>query len=73
VSHAFDLDTRVEVLADGAFAATITDRWNAIGNRPNGGYLVTVCLQAAAHPPFLDPLVVSAFFLRPARPGAGPG
>jgi acyl-CoA thioesterase len=68
---AFDLDTRVSALAEGRYAATITDRWNAIGGRPNGGYLIGVCLQALRHAlPFPDPLAVSASFLRPA--GAGP-
>lgn len=69
--HPFDADTRVAAVADDTFAATITDRWNAIGGRPNGGYLLAVCLQALRRMmPFPDPLVVSAFFLRPTLPGA---
>jgi hypothetical protein len=60
--YAFDADTRVDAAADGAFTATITDRWNAIGGRPNGGYVVALCLQALRRVmPFPDPLVVSAF------------
>ena len=67
--YAFDADTRVDPVADGAFTATITDRWNAIGGRPNGGYVVAVCLQALRRVmPFPDPLVVSAFFMRPTLP-----
>ena len=68
--HAFDADTRVDAVAGDTFAATITDRWNAIGGRPNGGYVLAVCLQALRRVvPFPDPLVVSAFFLRPTMPG----
>jgi acyl-CoA thioesterase superfamily protein len=70
IEYAFDADTRVDAVADGAFTATITDRWNAIGGRPNGGYVVAVCLQALRRVmPFPDPLVVSAFFMRPTLPG----
>jgi acyl-CoA thioesterase len=65
-SHPFDADTAVEPLTDGLFAATVTDRWNALGERPNGGYLVSLCLRALAGVlPFPDPLVVSAYYLRP--------
>jgi acyl-CoA thioesterase len=68
--HAFDADTRVEAVTDSAFAATITSRWDAIGGRPNGGYVLAVCLQALRRVlPFPDPLAVSAFFLRPTMPG----
>lgn len=68
--YAFDVDTRVEAVADHRFAAAITDRWNVLGGRPNGGYVMGVCLQALTRVmPLPDPLVVSAFFLRPARPG----
>jgi acyl-CoA thioesterase len=60
----------VEIAGDGAFRATISDRWNAIGDRPNGGYLLGVCLQALGQRlPFPDPLAVSAFFVRPTSPG----
>ena len=70
MSYAFDADTRVEPLADGVLGATITDRWNALGERPNGGYHLGICLQALRRVlPFPDPLTVAAFFLRPARPG----
>jgi len=70
LSHLFDADTRVETLADHVFDATISDRWNAIGDRPNGGYLLAVCLQALRQTlPMPDPLAVSAFFLRPTLPG----
>ena len=69
-TYAFDVDTRVEAVADHRFAAAITDRWNVLGGRPNGGYVMGVCLQALTRVmPSPDPLVVSAFFLRPTLPG----
>lgn len=46
MSYAFDVDTRVAPRAESLFHATTTDRWNALGDRPNGGYLVGGCLQA---------------------------
>lgn len=69
--YEFDTDTRVTAVADNDYAAKITDRWSAIGGRPNGGYLLGICLQALRHTlPWPDPLAVSAFFLRPAASGA---
>lgn len=60
----------MEAVSDGAFRATISDRWNALGDRPNGGYLLAVALQALARVlPFPDPLTVAAFYLRPTAPG----
>ena len=48
----FDVDTRVEAIIDQAFAATITDRWNALGGRPNGPPAAAVFPEACApgHP-----------------------
>jgi acyl-CoA thioesterase len=69
--YAFDVDTAVEAVADHRFTAVITDRWNVLGGRPNGGYVMGVCLQALTRVmPAPDPLVVSAFFRRPALRGA---
>ena len=73
--YAYDVDTAVEAVADrpgetGRFAAVITDRWNVLGGRPNGGYVLGVALRALARVmPAPDPLAVSAFFLRPTLPG----
>ena len=68
--HRFDRDTRVDKLADGEFAATLTDGWGTFTSHPNGGYVMGVALnalgQSLSQP---DPLVVSVFFLRPAVPG----
>ena len=53
------------------YAARLTDRWTALGGTPNGGYMLAVTLRAlAAEMPLPDPLVVSAYFLRPGAVGA---
>lgn len=71
LSLLWDADTRVEPRGDGRFDATISDRWNAIGDRPNGGYVLGACLQALrAVLPLPDPFAVSAHFLRPTLAGA---
>jgi hypothetical protein len=44
--YAFDIDTQVEATAEGTFAATVTDQWNALAGGPNGGYLLAIGLQA---------------------------
>jgi len=68
--HPFDVDTAVAPTGEHRFAATITDRWNGLTSRPNGGYSLAVCLRAlACDLPFPDPLAVSAFFLQPVLPG----
>jgi acyl-CoA thioesterase len=70
LSHPFDTDTAVRPIAEGVYAARITERWNRLGGGPNGGYLFATCLQALARAtPFADPLVACAFFLRPGEPG----
>jgi acyl-CoA thioesterase len=66
----FDQDTRVEKTADGVYAATLSDRWNALGGVPNGGYLLAVALNALkAEMPLADPVVASATYLRPGATG----
>lgn len=68
--YAFDLDTAVTRIGDGAYNATVTDRWGALGGMPNGGYLLGICIEALRGDlPAPDPLAVSGFFLRPAQPG----
>jgi acyl-CoA thioesterase len=69
--HAFDADTAVEPAGEGRYAARLTDRWTALGGTPNGGYMLAVTLRAlAAEMPLPDPLVTSAYFLRPGAVGA---
>jgi acyl-CoA thioesterase len=66
----FDADTAVRAIGSGWFAARITDRWNALGGRPNGGYLLALALRAmAAEVPAASPLVASATYLQAARAG----
>jgi len=68
--HVFDADTAVEPGGDHRYTARLTERWSAIGGTPNGGYMLAVCLRAlAAEMPLPDPLVVSAYFLRPGAVG----
>ncbi|WP_028647690.1 thioesterase family protein [Nocardiopsis sp. CNT312] len=66
----FDRDTRVEKDTDGVFTAVLTDGWTTFTTHPNGGYVLATALnalrQSLSQP---DPLVVSAFYLRPAAPG----
>jgi acyl-CoA thioesterase len=65
----FDEDTRVEKTSDG-YAARLSDRWNALGGVPNGGYLLAVALNALRHEmPLPDPVVASATYLRPGETG----
>jgi len=67
--HVFDEDTRVEQVAPGLFAGRISDRWG-IGLVPNGGYVLSVAMAALRGAlPGLDPLTVTAHFLRPAKVG----
>jgi len=69
--HAFDVDTEVAQAGPGRWAGVVTDRWDALSGRPNGGYLLALALtglqQGAAFP---DPLVLACFYQRPARHGA---
>lgn len=78
----FDRDTAVTPVSSGLYRITLSDRWNARPGSLNGGYSVGVALRALADSladvatasspgaALPDPLVVSAFFLRPVTPGA---
>lgn len=67
--HLFDEDTRVERAGDGAWSSHLSDRWS-IGHVPNGGYVLAVAMSALREAlPGLDPLTVTAHYLRPASPG----
>jgi acyl-CoA thioesterase len=68
--HLFDTDTRAEPTGDHVYEATLSDRWNALGGVPNGGYLLAVALRALqAELPLPDPPVASATYLRPGAAG----
>ena len=70
MAYEFDRDTHVERVGTGTYQARLTDRWNALGARPNGGYVLGACMRALGDALAVpDPLAVSAFFLRPAAPG----
>ncbi len=66
----FEFDTDTRLSGEGpAFEALVSDRWNGMAG-VNGGYLLALCTQALGRVlPFPDPLVVSAFFLRPGSSG----
>ena len=70
----FDADTAVTRVSEHLYRATLSDRWGALGGTPNGGYSLGVTLSALAESmrehALPDPLVVSAYFLRRASPGA---
>jgi acyl-CoA thioesterase len=67
---AFDADTAIERVDESMFAATVSDRWNRILGGPLGGYLTAICLRALTEVTTLpDPIVISAFFLRPGEVG----
>ncbi|PWV55081.1 MULTISPECIES: thioesterase family protein [Nocardiopsis] len=68
--YEYDQDTRVDKRADGEFTATLTDGWTTFTSHPNGGYVLGTALNALSQTLTQpDPLVVSAFYLRPAAPG----
>ncbi|MGH3713972.1 MAG: thioesterase family protein [Micromonosporaceae bacterium] len=70
-SFEFDADTAVVAgEAPGSYTATLTDRWSPLSGQPNGGYALGIAVRAlAAELDQPDPLVVSAYFLRPSAPG----
>jgi hypothetical protein len=69
VGFAFDDDTFVQPLGGGRYAGRVNDRWN-VGDKPNGGYLLALALQAAARElPHQDPVTATAHYLRAARVG----
>ncbi len=68
MSH-FDDETAVVPLGENRYSAVLSDRWN-IGDNPNGGYLVSIALQAMRDlGPHRDPLTVTTHYLRPGTPG----
>lgn len=45
-AHQFDLDTRIEPLAEGRFGVEISERW-WVGRGPNGGFVAALFMRAA--------------------------
>ncbi|MEM9621033.1 MAG: thioesterase family protein [Pseudomonadota bacterium] len=61
----YDTETRVEALDEHSYGGYVHPHWN-IGDNPNGGYLLSIVLQALKHAlPHADPLTVTSHFLRP--------
>jgi acyl-CoA thioesterase len=67
-SSEFDADTRLA--GEGpSFTTQITDRWSGLAG-VNGGFMLALCTRALSQVlPFPDPIVVSAFYLRPGSSG----
>ncbi len=67
---AFDEDTALEPQGPNRWSGIVSDRWDALSGRPNGGYLLALALtgleREAAFP---DPLALSCFYQRPAQHG----
>ncbi|MCH1551656.1 MAG: thioesterase family protein, partial [Pseudomonadales bacterium] len=64
----FDQETRTQEAGEMRYTGRLSSAWN-IGDHPNGGYMVTVVLNAIArvvsHP---HPVSVTTHFLRPGAP-----
>lgn len=71
--YEFDAATEVAHTGNGVFAAQMSAHWCARAGAPNGGYTLALCLRALklslARSEPLDPLAVSATYLRPAAVG----
>ena len=64
----FDRDTLASPVGPGRWRATVEPKWNIAG-APNGGYLVSIGLDAIARTlPHPDPFAVSAHFPKRTRP-----
>jgi acyl-CoA thioesterase len=69
VAYDFDVETAVVREDRGRFTTEITDRWN-IFTVPNGGYLISVVLDAVGRSiPHPDPIAVSTHFMSRMNPG----
>lgn len=67
--YEFDEDRRVEPAGPGCYVGRVSPRWN-VGPIPNGGYVLGLAMAALeAELDGLDPLTVTAHYLRPSIPG----
>ncbi|MER7013265.1 thioesterase family protein [Saccharopolyspora sp. NPDC000359] len=64
----FAAATSVRSLGDGSYVAHLHPEW-AVGDRPHGGYLLALLTRALGDVTGLEPLAVSAQYLRPPRVG----
>lgn len=69
--HPFDLDTAVQDLGDGRFAAEMSERW-WVDRGPNGGYVAAVVLRAIQAGAGLERAPRSLTVQFPRAPLAGP-
>ncbi|HEX9767487.1 MAG TPA: thioesterase family protein, partial [Nitriliruptorales bacterium] len=70
MSYEFDADTAVRREADGAYAATLAQRWGVPGGPPNGGYVMALAARAMAeHLDRPHPASLTCHFVAPASPG----
>jgi acyl-CoA thioesterase len=70
VAYEFDNDTAVEDASGGRYFAQVHERWN-VGPVANGGYVMSIGMRALGRAlAAVDPLSVTAHFLRPTVPGA---
>lgn len=68
--HQFDEETRTELTGENTFEGYIHPDWN-IGDNPNGGYLVSLALNAISQlVPHPDPVSVTTHYLRPGTSGS---
>jgi acyl-CoA thioesterase len=70
-AHPFDLDTEVEDLGNGRFAATMSERW-WVERGPNGGYVAAVILRAIQQAAVVERAPRSLTVQFPRAPAAGP-
>jgi acyl-CoA thioesterase len=68
----FEFDTDTRLSGDGpVFETDVSARWDTMAG-VNGGYLLALCARALGQVlSFPDPIVVSAFYLRPGSHGPG--
>lgn len=66
----FDEDTALEAAGDGRWRGAISERWSVFGGAPNGGYVVSLALQALTEElDRPDPATITAQFLAPCEVG----
>lgn len=66
----FDEDTALESAGDGRWRGAISERWSVFGGAPNGGYVVSLALQALTEElDRPDPATITAQFLAPCEVG----
>jgi acyl-CoA thioesterase len=68
VQDPFSAATSVRSLGDGSYVANLHPDW-AVGDNPHGGYLLALLTRAVSDGSGLEPLSISAQYLRPPRVG----